>query len=67
MIHTLINENNLLLVCSYLFLERMSKSIIKDCHALSLFRASRADGHSARQTVSTSRASRHTAISSCSG
>ena len=37
------------------------------CHALSLFRASSDCGHRARHTDKTSRASRHTLISSWSG
>lgn len=37
------------------------------CHARSLFSESKAEGHKARQTVSTSRASRATDTSSCSG
>ncbi len=52
------------LIPTYLLLLSNNRSMINVCQALSLFRLSRASGHTARHTVSTSRASRHTTMSS---
>ena len=50
-----------------LFRQRSNISMMKLCHARSLYIMSTASGHSAKHIASTSRASRHTATSSPSG